>query len=211
MKMINKLGLYSIIMTFFFAAIGMLLQLSVEAQAGSFFDKVKASEYIWNLSHVILLFSVTTMLPAGISLRSMVKGKKSEAIASTALILLAPTSIFLAGQYAIDFIAPISANIAGDAIKAYNSIDQSMPASILFYGLSNLSILMLMIITFALLANSSIDKRFKYILYINWLFVLLGNLIDPLFQRLMILLLSLSYIPLIKIELSLLKKKIPLT
>ena len=196
--MLKRLGLISIVVTFLFAGIGMLLQHPVDNGPGNFYQNILENEFYWTLSHVILLFSVMAMLPAGAVMYQTLHKNGAKILGLIALLLLAPTSIFQAGQYAIDFVAPIAASIGGDAISAYNKIDQTMPASVLFYGLSNLSILMLMLLSICLVWNGSLDKKGSIILMLNWGLVLIGNLIDPMFQRVMIILLSVNFIPFVK-------------
>ncbi|MCB0280069.1 MAG: hypothetical protein KDD94_11220, partial [Calditrichaeota bacterium] len=135
--------------------------------------------------------------PAALALRLAIRSGKAAVLATVMLVLILPTHLLLAGQYAIDFTVPLMVQIGGDALTLHGMLAQSVLVNTLFYALPNLVFLCLMILSVAVIASARLAKVPALILALNWLCVLLGNLIDPAFQRTAIVLLSLSFLPLV--------------
>jgi len=58
-----------------------------------------------------------------------------------------------------------------------------------------LTFLAFLVLSIVLVINKQLSRINSIFLLINWAAVLLGNLLDPIFQRLSILLLAFSYLP----------------
>jgi len=202
--MLRRIGILAVPATFMLAGIGMLTLFRVDAAAGEFFERIRSQESAWIAGHVILLGSTMLMLPCAIMLRSLVRNRAPGMLASITVLLTGVTSILLAGQYAIDFVVPLMARVGGDALTVHGMLTQSPLVNILFYGLPNLAFLALMILFICVVWDGRLSRSASSILILNWLAVLLGNLIHPLFQRTAIILLGLSSIPVV---LALVRKK----
>jgi hypothetical protein len=167
----------------------------VERADSGFFESVRVNEAAWIGAHMVLLISTILLLPAAISIRSAVHNRAAGAIGTLMVVVIAPTSILLAGQYAIDFVVPLMIEVGGDALKVHGQLYASRHVHILFYGLPNLAFLALMVLSIALVWSGPLGRLSASLLMVNWLAVLLGNLIHPLFQRFAILLLAVSFMP----------------
>lgn len=198
MNRINKIGLLSLPLCFLLAGTGMLLLLRIDLASGPFFQKLNANKDVWINAHIILLASTICLFPAALSLYSKIEEHRGKGISGYFLIIIAPCSILLSGQYAIDFIMPLLAEVGAEAQKVHSLMYQNELIVTLFYNLPNLVFIAFMILSIVYVVNSDLDKKIKIILPLNWLAVLLGNLIDPAFQRAAILLLGVSYIPVAK-------------
>lgn len=197
MKTLNKIGLISIPLTFMLAGIGMIWLYKFDSIPSRFFEKLISNRYDWLGAHIILLASTIFLLPAAINIRLFVTHKIVGIIATTLTITIAVTNILLAGQYAIDFIMPILADIGGSALKVHSKMFENALIDSLFYKLPNLVFLALFLLTCTLFWSKKVPSKIMIILVIHWLFVLTGNLIHPLFQRIAILLLAFSFIPVV--------------
>lgn len=197
MTTLRKLGLLSIPLNFLLAGLGMIWLLQVDNASGTFFEKLTSHKSDWLGAHVLLLFSTAFLIPAAIGIRLMVKHKIAEAIATVLVFVIGVTSVLLAGQYAIDFVMPLLAQVGGDALQVHRLLYKTPLVDILFYKLPNLVFLALFLLTITLFWNKTIPMKIKMVLLVNWVLVLTGNLIHPLFQRLAIILLAFSFIPLV--------------
>ncbi len=195
MNTLRRVGLLSIPLTFLLAGTGMIWLLTVENATGPFFDKLVSNRSDWLGAHVILLLSTVFLLPAALTIRSTIQNKTAGAFATLLLILIACTNILLTGQYAIDFVMPLLSDVGGDALQVHGLLYETALVDTLFYKLPNLVFLGLFLLTCTLFSNKEIPIKFVFLLLINWILVLTGNLIHPLFQRIAILLLSLSFLP----------------
>ena len=193
MKLIQKLGILSVPLTFLSAGVGMLYLLQVDNLDGSYFERIQHQS--WITGHLFLLFSTVLMMPAALSLRGSIEKKAPSILATIMVIIIAPTSILLSGQYAIDFVMPLLGQAGGEALQVHGLLYGSALIETLFYGLPNLVFLALMLLSVAVVWNGTLLKVPATILMINWSAVILGNLIDPLFQRMAILLLAGSFVP----------------
>lgn len=195
MKTLQKIGLISIPLSFILAGIGMIWLLKFDNAQGHFFDKLISNRNDWFGAHVILLLSTVFLFPAAVSIRLTLKGKTVGKIATSLVVIIALTSVLLAGQYAIDFVMPLLADAKGEALQVHGMLYNTLLIDTLFYKLPNMVFLALFLLTCTLFWNKNIPKKINIILLINWLFVLIGNLIDPLFQRVAIISLAFSFIP----------------
>ena len=198
MKTLRKLGLLSIPLAFLMAGIGVLWLLNVKNAPGSFFERIANNKDDWMGAHVVLLFSTVFLLPAAISIRRAVTHKIVGVVANILVVIVGLTSVLLAGQYAIDFVMPLLSDAGGDALKVHQLLFESTVIKMLFYDLPNLAILSLFLLTCTLFWSDKISLKFNLILMVNWLFVLTGNLMDPLVQRIAILCLAFSFLPLVR-------------
>ena len=135
------------------------------------------------------------LLPAAISIRLALEHKTIGLIATILVSIVALTSPLLAGQYAIDFVMPLLVDVGGEALKVHRLLFATPLINTLFYNLSNLVFLALFLLTCTLFWSHKVPLKVSITLLINWLFILTGNLIDPLFQRISILLLAFSFMP----------------
>ena len=199
MKTLRKLGLLSIPLAFLMAGIGVLWLLNVKNAPGSFFERIANNKDDWMGAHVVLLFSTVFLLPAAISIRRAVTHKIVGAVANILVVIVGLTSVLLAGQYALDFVMPLLSDAGGDALKVHQLLFESTLIKVLFYDLPNLAILSLFLLTCTMFWSDKMPLKFNLILMINWLFVLTGNLMDPLVQRIAILCLAFSFLPLVRV------------
>lgn len=197
MNTLQRAGLLCIPLTFLFAGTGMIWLLSVDNAPGTFFDKLASHRGDWLGAHVILLLSTVFLLPGAISIHSTIQGKMARTIATVLLIIIAGTNILLAGQYAIDFVMPLLGDVGGDALKVHGLLYETTLVDTLFYKLPNLVFLSLFLLSCTLFWNQEIPRKYAFILLINWILVLIGNLVHPLFQRVAIVLLSFSFLPIV--------------
>ena len=197
MNTLQRVGLLSIPLTFLLAGTGMIWLLSVDNADGHFFDKLASNRSDWLGAHVILLLSTVFLLPAAISIHSTIQNKMAKTIATVLLIIIAGTNILLAGQYAIDFVMPLLGDVGGDALQVHGLLYDTPLVDTLFYKLPNLVFLGLFLLSCTLFWNKEIPKKYVFILLINWTLVLIGNLVHPLFQRVTIVLLSFSFLPIV--------------
>ncbi len=200
METLRKIGLLSIPLNFLLAGIGMLLLLKVDGASGDFFSRIANHESNWVNAHILLLVSTMLLLPASIGIRLELKHKVIGVIANGLIIIVAVTSILLAGQYVIDLIIPLLVAIGGEALKLHELLFSTPLLDILFYQLPNLAFLAMFLLTCTLFGNEKVPKKIAGLLLLVWLFVLLGNLIAPLFQRIAILLLGFTFIPFVRLS-----------
>ena len=198
MRILNRIGIIAIPITFCLAGNGMLLLLRVETARLPFIEQITFYETEWFVSHIILLLSTMCILPAALSLQSVINHSRPKILGTIMVIIIAPTSILLAGQYAIDFVVPLMVRVGGDALKVHGLLSTTSLIDILFYGLPNLVFLALMLLTIAVVWSKVLARLPAILLIFNWLMVMLGNLVHPGFQRVAILFLALSYMPLVK-------------
>ncbi len=195
MKTLHRIGLLSTPLTFIFAGIGMLWLLRIDNAAGSFFDKLISNRNDWLGAHVILLLSTIFLVPTAISIRLALEHRVVGAIATCMVVLIAFTSVLLAGQYAIDFVMPLLVDVGGEALKVHGFLFNTPIIDTLFYKLPNLVFLALFLLTCTLFWSNKVPRKIAVILFINWLMVLIGNLIHPTFQRIAIVALAFSFMP----------------
>lgn len=200
METLRKISLLSIPLNFLLAGIGMLLLLKVDSASGDFFSRIAHHESNWVNAHIILLISTMLLLPAAIGIRLELKHNVIGAMANALIIFVAVTSILLAGQYAIDLIIPLLVDVGGEALKIHTLLFRTPLLDLLFYKLPNLAFLAMFFLTCTLFWNEKVPKKFAVLLLLVWLFVLLGNLIAPLFQRIAILFLGFSFIPFVRLS-----------
>lgn len=197
MNTLQRAGLLSIPLTFLLAGTGMIWLLSVDNAPGAFFDQLASHRGDWLGAHVILLLSTVFLLPAAISIHSTIHNRMARTIATVLLIVIAGTNILLAGQYAIDFVMPLLGDVGGDALQVHGLLYETPLVDTLFYKLPNLVFLCLFLLSCTLFWNKEIPRKYVFILLINWILVLIGNLVHPLFQRITIVLLSFSFLPIV--------------
>lgn len=195
MVTLRKIGLLSIPLTFVLAGVGMIWLLRVENASRLFFDKLISNRSDWLGAHVILLLSTVFLLPAAISIRLTLQHRIVGKIATGLVVVIALTSVLLAGQYAIDFVMPLLADAGGEAIQVHGMLYNTPLIDTLFYKLPNMVFLALFLLTCTLFWKKNMPNRITIVLLINWLLVLIGNLIDPLFQRIAIVFLAFSFVP----------------
>ncbi len=194
---LRKTGLLSIPLTFLLAGIGMIWLLQVDNASGTFFEKLLSNKNDWLVAHVVLLLSTAFLTPAALSIRLLLEHKIADVIATVLVVVISLTSVLLAGQYTIDFVMPLLAEVGGDALEVHSLLYRTPLVDTLFYKLPNLVFLALFLLTITLFWNKKIPMKIKMVLLINWVLVLIGNLIHPLFQRLAIVFLAFSFIPLV--------------
>lgn len=197
MNTLQRAGLLSIPLTFLLAGIGMIWLLSVDNAPGTFFDNLASNRGDWLGAHVLLLLSTVFLLPAAISIHFTIHNRMARTIATVLLIVIAGTNILLAGQYAIDFVMPLLGDVGGDALQVHGLLYETPLVDTLFYKLPNLVFLGLFLLSCTLFWNKEIPRKYVFILIINWILVLIGNLVHPLFQRVAIVLLSFSFLPIV--------------
>jgi hypothetical protein len=71
--------------------------------------------------------------------------------------------------------------------------------NVLFYKLPSLVFLALFLLSCLLFWSKSTPRKIVVVLLINWLIVLLGNLVNPMFQRIAIIALAFSFVPFVKL------------
>ena len=188
----------SIPLCFFLAGAGMLLLLKVVNADGDFYTRIQNQSDAWNIAHMILLGSSMLLLPAAIGIHSLIAGKKQALISSILIPIIGISSILLGGQYAIDFLMPEVARIGGEAKGVHQFLSRNGLVQLLFYQLPNLSSLGLFILSMLLVWDGRLPKYLIWILIINWLVVILGNLFSTEIQRTALLILGVTYIPIIR-------------
>lgn len=194
MKTLNVLGLISFPLLFLFAGLGMLWLLPVDT-APNFFEQWRINADRWVEAHIILLIGTMFMIPSSIAVRSQINDRLKSNIATIMVVIVALTVPLLVGQYAIDFVNPYLANAGADGANIYNSMQDDVLITTLFYGIPNLVFLALIILSFIWLLDSNVARSYKILLTINLVLVLVGNLIHPMFQRTMILCVSITLLP----------------
>lgn len=195
MKTLSRIGIAAIPNTFLFAGIGMLLLLRVESADGTSYQQIQSNETDWLVAHIMLLVSAMFILPAALSLRSAIYHEGAGILGTLMVFVIAPSAMLLAGQYAIDFVVPLMVQVGGDALKVHGLLSAAPLINLLFYALPNLVFLALMLLSVALVWSRVLTRLPAVLLIVNWLAVLLGNLVHPAFQRVAILLLTVSYMP----------------
>jgi hypothetical protein len=193
----KRLGIISTPLAFVLAGSGMLLLRRVETAPGDVYEQIASRGQDWLLAHVILLASTVFLVPAALAIRTAIRGRGLGYLGTAMLVVIAPTAILLAGQYAIDFITPTLVDVGGEALVAKDRLGDSALIGTLFYGLPNLVFLALMILSLAAVWSGTTSRTRAVLLTINWLAVLLGNLVHPVFQRIAIMLLGVSTLPLV--------------
>lgn len=197
MRTLRKTGLLTIPLTFLLAGIGMIWLFQVDNAPGTFFEKLLSNKNNWLGAHVVLLLSTVFLTPAALSIRLVLEHKIAGMIATVLVAVISFTSVLLAGQYTIDFVMPLLAEVGGDALQVHGLLYRTPLVDTLFYKLPNLVFLALFLLSVMLFWNKTIPMKIKMVLLINWALVLIGNLIHPLFQRLAIVFLAFSFIPLV--------------
>ncbi len=197
MNRLYKIALLSVPFLFISAGSGMLWLNSFEQTPGSFFEQLTTNGTDWVGAHIILLFSTILLVPAALAIRSFIEKGRGSLVADLQVIIVGLTATLLAGQYAIDFVMPLLAEVGGEALEVHRLLYSTSTIDTLFYKLPNLVFLALMVLTFIMLWSAKVPRVWAIILIVNWLAVLLGNLVHPVFQRVAIFLLGLSYGPLI--------------
>lgn len=195
MKQVQRFELFLIPFVFIFAGIGMLWMLPFENPDNGFFDALRTNKSAWIGSHSILLLSTMIMVPSALAIRTVITGKFTKIIAMIMVVVIAITSILLAGQYAIDFVMPFLANGGEAGADIFLAFRNDPMMDTLFYGIPNLVFLALMVLSIVWAVDSEVTPIWKAILIINWACVLLGNLIHPAFQRISILALGATLLP----------------
>ena len=197
MGFLQRLAILSIPATYLVAGMGMLLLLTVKNAEGTFFERIQSHESEWIIAHIVLLFSTVFIIPGAIALRGMIHHRWASILGDACAVVLVPSTLLLAGQYAIDFVMPLIAEVGGDAYEVHGLLFDTALINTLFYGLPNLVFLALFLLTIALIWCNAVPKSIAIILLVNWTAVILGNLVDPLFQRLALLLLAFSFLPVV--------------
>lgn len=193
---LRRIGIIAIPATFLLAGIGMLWLLAVENASGSFYEQIQSNGRDWVGAHLVLLASVFFMLPAALTMRSAIDHRLAAMMGTAMVLVIAPTTILLAGQYAIDFLVPIIVQIGGEALDVHRQLFQTPLVNTLFYGLPNLVFVALMVLSVSVVWGGILPRLAGGMLLVNWLVVLLGNLVHPALQRSAILLLAISFLPL---------------
>jgi hypothetical protein len=199
MKLLYRIGLLSIPLTFLLAGSGMLWLLNVENTPGSFFEQLVVSKKDWLGAHIVLLLSTVFLLPAAISIRRAITHKIVGMVANFLVLVIVATGVLLAGQYAIDFVMPLLAEIGGEAHRVHGLLYATKVTNVLFYKLPSLVFLALFLLSCLLFWSKSTPRKIVVVLLINWLIVLLGNLVNPMFQRIAIIALAFSFVPFVKL------------
>ena len=200
------LGLISFPLLFLFSGIGMLWLLPVDT-APNFFEQWRINAGRWNEAHIILLIGTMFMIPSSIAIRSKINDRLKSNIATLLVITVVLTVPLLIGQYAIDFVNPHLANAGADGANIYNSMQDDVLITTLFYGIPNLVFLALITLSFIWLLDSNVARSYRIVLAVNLVLVLVGNLIHPMFQRTMILCVSITLLPFLNASLKLASNK----
>lgn len=195
MRALHRLALVSLPLAFGLAGTGMLWLLRFEGAPGTFFERLEGYPNDWIGAHLILLLSTVFLTPAAVGICLASHQKMGRTIATLLLLVVALTSVLLAGQYAIDFLMPLLVEVGGEALNVHPLLFDTPIIDTLFYKLPNLVFLALFFLSCTLFWVRGISRSVRVILLVNWLMVLLGNLIDPVFQRASILLLAFSFLP----------------
>lgn len=176
----------------------MLMLLKVVNADGNFYTRIQAESSAWIIAHLILLLGSILLLPASIGIRSMIENKKPSFLADSMVPIIAICGALLSGQYAIDFLMPEIARLGGEAHAIHSFLSSDGLVSMLFYNLPELSSLGLLIMSIALVWDGRIGKTLSYILIINWLVVILGNLVAIEIQRIALFVLGITYVFIIR-------------
>ncbi|NNF36653.1 MAG: hypothetical protein HKN68_21305 [Saprospiraceae bacterium] len=195
---LNRLFLWSIPLCFFSAGTGMLMLLKVVNADGNFYTRIHSEYTSWIVAHIILLLGSILLLPASIGIRSLISNKKPGFLADAMVPIIAIAGALLSGQYAIDFLMPEIARLGGEAHEIHSFLSTDGLVSMLFYNLPELSSLGLLIMSIALVWDGRIGKTLSYILIINWLVVILGNLVAIEIQRIALFFLGITYVFIIR-------------
>jgi hypothetical protein len=185
--------LWSIPLCFFCAGAGMLMLLKVVNAEGNFYTRIQSESSAWIIAHVILLMGSILLLPASIGIRSLITNRKPGYLANIMVPIVAISGALLSGQYAIDFLMPEIARLGGDAHEIHRFLSTDGLVSMLFYNLPELSSLGLLIMSIALVWDERIGKTLSYVLIINWLVVILGNLVAIEIQRIALFVLGITF------------------
>jgi hypothetical protein len=192
---VHKLTARCLPLTFVAAGGGMVWLYRVRSAEGDFYARMNAHVADWVGSHLVLLASAILIIPAAVALWRAVGDGKGSVLASIGLIMAVPGAVFLAGQYAIDFIMPIIADVGGDAHVVHERFFTTEPLNTLFYGLPALGSIALLVQTIGLMRSGKTSRLELSVLLVLWGAVILGNLVHPLVQRVALLLLGFAYIP----------------
>ena len=144
----------------------------------------------------MLLLSAVLLIPALIALRRVVGDARGALVADVWLIVAVPAAVLLGGQYAIDFIMPLIAEVGGEAHEVHRRFFTTEPLNTLFYSLPNLSTLGLLIMTVAVAWAGRVSRRYGGVLLAIWGVAILGGLVHPLVQRSALVALGVAFLPL---------------
>ena len=182
-KSLGTISIWCIPVSFLLAGTGMLILLKVVNAEGDFYTRIQSQSGAWILAHIVLLVGSVTLLPAAIGLRSLIEGRKPGLIATIMVPVIGASAILLAGQYAIDFLMPEIARLGGEARAIHQYLSNNELVNLLFYQLPNLSSLGLLVMSIVLMLDGRMPKMLIWVLSINWLIVILGNLVSTEVQR----------------------------
>ena len=195
---LKNLCIKTIPLTFLLAGAGMLILLRVNYADGDFYSRLQSESEAWTLSHIVLLLGSMTIIPAAIGIKSLIVNQRQELIASLIIPVVGISAFLLAGQYAIDFLMPEISRIGGDAKSIHHYLSDNDLVNVLFYKLPNLASLGLLILSLILIWDGRLTKILAWILGLNWMIVILGNLVSPEVQRLALFLLGVTFIFIIR-------------
>ena len=105
-------------------------------------------------------------------------------------------TVGLAGQYAIDFVMPILAQVGGEAHNVHRELMKDQVIQILFYEMPNFVFLGMMLNHAALFRAGSVDRIHFALIILIWITIIAGNILSFDFvARFAILALGLSLVP----------------
>ncbi len=174
---------------------GMLWLYRVRSAEGGFYTRLNEHASDWVGSHVVLLASAILIIPASIALARAVGPGRGSLLATIGLVVAIPGAVLLAGQYAIDFVMPIIAEVGGEAHTVHQRFFTTEPLNTFFYVLPDLASLALLVLTIGLLRSRKLGKGEAALLLAVWGLVIIGAAVHPLLQRGALAALGLAYLP----------------
>jgi len=194
-KFVNRLTAVCLPLSFMTAGAGMLWLYRVRSAEGDFYARMNARSFDWVGSHIVLLASAILIIPAAVALWQAVGEERGSTLAGIGLIAAIPGAVFLAGQYAIDFVMPIIAEVGGDAHVVHQRLFTTEPLNTFFYGLPMLGSVALLVMTIGLVRSGKPSRGEAILMLALWASVIVGNLVHPLMQRSALAALGFAYLP----------------
>ena len=192
---VHRLTALCLPLTFFAAGGGMLWLYRVRSAEGGFYERMNSHSSDWVGSHLVLLASAILIGPAAVALWRAVGEGRGSTLAGIGLLVAVPGAFLLAGQYAIDFVMPIIADVGGEAHEVHRRFFTTEPLNTLFYGMSALSSLALLLMSIGVVRSGKAGRGEAIFMMAAWAAVILGNLVHPLMQRVALTLLGCAYLP----------------
>ncbi|MDJ0657204.1 MAG: hypothetical protein QNJ40_23795 [Xanthomonadales bacterium] len=195
-KLIRLIWIGSLPLSFVTAGAGMLWLSTTLDPGVDFYQRLINHRDAWVGSHIVLMISAILLIPAAIALWTAVEGRRGTTLAGIGMLLAIPATVFLAGQYAIDFVMPLVAAAGEPAYPVHKALFSTAHIKTMFYGVPDLGPLGLLLMSVALALSGSQRPATLVALAVLWIGVIGGNILQqPLVARSCLLLLGFAYIP----------------